>query len=201
MRALVLTKHGPPDQALAVQERPDPPVGPGQVRIRVHAAGLNFADVLARVGLYPDAPKPPTVMGYEVAGEIESVGPDADGFAPGQRVAAGTRFNGFAELAVADVANAFPVPDRLSFEEAAAVPVVYATAYAAVALLSGVRPGEKVLIHAAAGGVGIAATQLASDRGAEVIGTASAAKHDAVRAQGAAHVIDYRSQDVQTEVN
>jgi synaptic vesicle membrane protein VAT-1 len=201
MRALVLTKHGSPDQALAVQERPDPPVGPGQVRIRVHAAGLNFADVLARVGLYPDAPKPPTVMGYEAAGEVESVGPGADGFQPGQRVVAGTRFNGFAELAAADVANVLPIPDRLSFEEAAAVPVVYGTAYAAIALLSAVRPGETVLIHAAAGGVGIAATQLARDRGAEVIGTASGAKHDACRAQGAAHVIDYRTQDVQAEVN
>jgi NADPH:quinone reductase-like Zn-dependent oxidoreductase len=201
MRALVLTKHGPPDEALAVQERPDPPVGPGQVRIRVHAAGLNFADVLARVGLYPDAPKPPAVMGYEAAGEVESVGPGADGFQPGQRVVAGTRFNGFAELVTADVSNVFPIPDHLSFEEAAAVPVVFGTAYAAVVLLSAVRPGETVLVHAAAGGVGIAAVQIARDRGAEVIGTASAAKHDAVREQGAAHVIDYRSQDVRAEVN
>jgi synaptic vesicle membrane protein VAT-1 len=201
MRALVLTKHGPPDEALAVQERPDPPVGPGQVRIRVHAAGLNFADVLARVGLYPDAPKPPAVLGYEAAGEVESVGPGADGFQPGQRVVAGTRFNGFAELVTADVSNVLPIPDRLSFEEAAAVPVVFGTAYAAVVLLSAVRPGETVLVHAAAGGVGIAAVQIARDRGAEVIGTASAAKHDAVREQGAAHVIDYRSQDVQAEVN
>jgi synaptic vesicle membrane protein VAT-1 len=200
MRALVLTKHGPPDQALAVQDRPDPAVGSGQVRIRVHAAGLNFADVMARAGLYPDAPKPPTVMGYEVAGEVESVGPGADGFAPGQRVVAGTRFNGFAELAVADTANVLPLPDGLSFEEAAAVPVVYATAYAAVALLASVRPGETVLIHAAAGGVGIAATQLAADRGARVIGTASAGKHDACRAQGAAELIDYRTQDVEAEV-
>ena len=200
MRALVLTKHGPPEQSLAVQDRPDPPVGPGQVRIRVHAAGLNFADVLARVGLYPDAPKPPTVMGYEVAGEVESVGPGADGFQPGQRVVAGTRFNGFAELAVADSVNVLPLPDGLSFEEAAAVPVVYGTAYAAVALLANVRAGETVLIHAAAGGVGIAATQLATDRGATVIGTASAAKHDACRAQGAAHLIDYRNQDVEVEV-
>jgi NADPH:quinone reductase-like Zn-dependent oxidoreductase len=201
MRALVLTKHGPPDEALAVQERPDPPVGPGQVRIRVHAAGLNFADVLARVGLYPDAPKPPAVLGYEAAGEVESVGPGADGFQPGQRVVAGTRFNGFAELVTADVSNVLPIPDRLSFEEAAAVPVVFGTAYAAVVLLSAVRPGETVLVHAAAGGVGIAAVQIARERGAEVIGTASAAKHDAVREQGAAHVIDYRSQDVQAEVN
>src|SRR4051795_4170145 len=125
MRALVLTKHGAPDDALAVQERPEPPVGPGQVRIRVHAAGLNFADVMARVGLYPDAPKPPAVMGYEAAGEVESVGPGADGFQPGQRVVAGTRFNGFAELVTADVSNVLPIPDHLSFEEAAAVPVVF----------------------------------------------------------------------------
>jgi NADPH:quinone reductase-like Zn-dependent oxidoreductase len=200
MRALVLTKHGPPDQCFAVQERPDPPVGPGQIRIRVRAAGLNFADVLARVGLYPDAPKPPTVMGYEAAGEVESVGAGAEGFEPGQRVVAGTRFNGFAELATADVANVLRIPNGMSFEDAAAVPVVFGTAYAAVVLLSAVRPGETVLIHAAAGGVGIAATQIARERGAEVIGTASAPKHDAVRAQGAAHVIDYRNQDVQAEV-
>lgn len=200
MRALVLTKHGSPDQALAVQEWPDPQVGPGQVRIRVHAAGLNFADVLARVGLYQDAPKPPSVMGYEVAGEVESVGAGADGFQPGQRVIAGTRFNGFAELATADPANVLRIPEGMSFEEAAAVPVAFGTAYAAVVLLSAVRPGEAVLIHSAAGGVGIAATQIARDRGAEVIGTASASKHDAVRAQGATHVIDYRTQDVQAEV-
>jgi NADPH:quinone reductase-like Zn-dependent oxidoreductase len=200
MRALVLTKHGAPDDALAVQERPEPSVGSGQVRIRVHAAGLNFADVMARAGLYPDAPKPPTVMGYEVAGEIESVGPGADGFEPGQRVAAGTRFNGFAELASADSANVLRIPDAMTFEEAAAIPVVFGTAYVAVALLANVRAGETVLVHAAAGGVGIAALQILADRGAEVIGTASPAKHDAVRAQGAAHMIDYRSQDVAREV-
>jgi synaptic vesicle membrane protein VAT-1 len=200
MHALVLTKHGTPDEALAVQERPDPPVGAGQIRIRVHAAGLNFADVLARVGLYPDAPKPPTVMGYEVAGEVESVGPGANGFEAGQRVVAGTRFNGFAGLATADVPNALPIPDGMSFEKAAAIPVVYGTAYAAIVLLANVRAGERVLVHAAAGGVGIAALQILRDRGAEVIGTASAAKHDAVRAQGAAHTIDYRTQDVEAEV-
>jgi synaptic vesicle membrane protein VAT-1 len=200
VRAVVMTKHGPPDQALAVQERPEPPVGQGQIRIRVHAAGLNFADVMARVGLYPDAPKPPTVMGYEAAGEIESVGPGADGFAVGQRVVAATRFNGFAELATADTGNAFAIPDSMSFEEAAAVPVVFGTAYYAVAHLAAVRPGETVLVHAAAGGVGIAATQILTDVGAVVIGTASASKHDAVRAQGAAHVIDYRTKDVGAEV-
>jgi NADPH:quinone reductase-like Zn-dependent oxidoreductase len=200
MRALVLTKHGQPDEALAVREWPDPEVGQGQVRIHVRAAGLNFADVLARVGLYPDGPKPPTVMGYEVAGEVDSLGPGAGGFQPGQRVVAGTRFNGFAELASADAANVIAIPDGMSFEEAAAVPVVYGTAYVAVALLAGVRPGETVLVHAAAGGVGIAALQILRDRGAMVIGTASAAKHEAVRGQGADHMIDYRTQDVAGEV-
>jgi synaptic vesicle membrane protein VAT-1 len=201
MRALVLTKRGTPDDALAVREWPDPDVGSGQVRIRVHAAGLNFADVLARVGLYPDAPKPPTVMGYEVAGEVESVGPASDGFQPGDRVMAGTRFTGFAELATTNIGNVLRIPDGMSFEEAAALPVNYGTAYAAIARLAGVRPGETVLVHQAAGGVGIAALQILRDRGAVVIGSASAAKHDAVRAEGAAHVIDYRTQDVKREVS
>jgi synaptic vesicle membrane protein VAT-1 len=201
MRALVMTKRGGPDDALAVQEWPDPDVASGQVRIRVQAAGLNFADVLARVGLYPDAPKPPTVMGYEVAGEIDSVGPASDGFQPGDRVMAGTRFNGFAELATTDIGNVMRIPEGMSFEQAAALPVNYGTAYAAIARLAAVRPGETVLVHAAAGGVGIAALQILRDRGAIVIGTASAPKHDAVRAEGAEHVIDYRTQDVKREVS
>jgi NADPH:quinone reductase-like Zn-dependent oxidoreductase len=201
LRALVLTKRGTPDDALAVREWPDPDVGSGQVRIRVLAAGLNFADVLARAGLYPDAPKPPAVMGYEVAGEIESVGPGSDGFQPGDHVVAATRFNGFAELATADIGNVMRIPEGMSFEQAAAVPVNYGTAYVAIALLAAVRPGETVLVHAAAGGVGIAALQLLRDRDAIVIGTASGHKHDACRAEGAAHVIDYRTQDVKQEVS
>src|SRR6266511_4580 len=190
MRALVMTKRGGPDDALAVQEWPDSDVASGLVRIRVQAAGLNFADVLARVGLYPDAPKPPTVMGYEVAGEIDSVGPASDGFQPGDRVMAGTRFNGFAELATTDIGNVMRIPEGMGFEQAAALPVNYGTAYAAIARLAAVRPGETALVHAAAGGVGIAALQILRDRGAIVIGTASASKHDAVRAEGAEHVID-----------
>lgn len=200
MRALVLKKHGAPEDALGVEERPDPPVGPGQVRVRVRAAGINFADVVARVGLYPDAPKPPTVMGYEVAGEVDAVGAGANGFEPGQRVSAATRFNGFAELATANASDVFPLPERMSFEEGAAVPVNYGTAYAGVVLMAAVRPGERVLVHAAAGGVGTALLQLLKDRGAHVIGTASAAKHDALRAQGCTDAIDYRTQDVKAEV-
>src|SRR3954463_4147845 len=97
MKAVVLTGHGGPE-VLRVEERPDPPVGPGEVRVAVKAAGINFADTLARIGLYPDAPKLPCVVGYELAGEIESVGEGVDSYQVGDRVIAGTRFNGQAEL-------------------------------------------------------------------------------------------------------
>jgi synaptic vesicle membrane protein VAT-1 len=201
MRAIVLVKHGPPDQALEVREWPDPVPGDDQVLIDVHAAGLNFADIVARIGLYPDAPKTPSVMGYEVAGVVEALGPGVSGFEAGQRVVAATRFTGFAEKAVADARNVLQLPDGMSFEGGAAIPVNYGTAYAAVGLMACVKPGETVLVQSAAGGVGIAALQLLRERGAVAIGSASAAKHDAVRAQGAEHVIDYRSQDVRQEVN
>jgi NADPH:quinone reductase-like Zn-dependent oxidoreductase len=201
MRAIVLAKHGPPEECLELREWPDPAPGDGQVLIAVHAAGLNFADIVARVGLYPDAPKTPAVMGYEVAGVVEAVGPGVSGFEPGQRVVAATRFKGFAEKVAADVKNVLSLAEGMSFEQGAAIPVNYGTAYAAVGLMACVKPAETVLVHAAAGGVGIAALQLLRERGAVAIGTASAAKHDAVRAQGAEHVIDYRSQDVRKEVD
>ena len=199
MRAVVLTKTGGPE-VLQVQELPDPAVGPGQVRITVRAAGINFADTLARVGLYPDAPTTPCVLGYEVAGEIESVGEGVTDFAVGDRVFAGTRFNGQAELVSVDAGQALPLPAHLSFEQGAAFPVNYGTAYAALVLMGGMREGDRVLIHAAGGGVGISATQLARNAGAEIYGTASPGKHDAIRAQGVTHAIDYRSQDFEDEV-
>jgi NADPH:quinone reductase-like Zn-dependent oxidoreductase len=199
MRAVVITRRGPPE-VLQVEERPDPPVGPGEVRIAVKAAGINFADTLARLGLYPDAPKVPCVVGYEVAGEVESVGEGVDSHEVGDRVIAVTRFNGQAELVTVPVEQAFPLPKKMSFEEGAAFPVNYATAYAALVIMGGLKPGERVLIHAAAGGVGISATQLAKVIGAEIFGTASASKHDAIREQGVEHAIDYRTLDFEDEV-
>ncbi len=184
---------------LQVQERPDPPVGPGEVRIAVKAAGINFADTMARLGLYPDAPKPPCVMGYEVSGEVESVGDGVSEHAVGDRVVAGTQFGGQAELVVVPEAQVLPLPERLSFEQGAAFPVNYGTAYAALIVMGSLREGNRLLIHAAAGGVGIAATQIARNVGAEIYGTASPSKHDAIRAQGVQHPIDYRNQDFETE--
>jgi len=199
MKAVVLTGTGGFD-VLRVQDRPDPPVGAGEVRIAVRAAGINFADTMARVGLYPDAPKTPCVLGYEVAGEVESVGEGVSEHGVGDRVVAGTRFGGQAELVTVPATQVWSLPDEFSFEQGAAFPVNYGTAYAAMIVMGSLRQGNRVLIHAAAGGVGISATQIARNSGAEIFGTASPAKHEAIRAQGVAHAIDYRSEDFEAEV-
>jgi NADPH:quinone reductase-like Zn-dependent oxidoreductase len=190
MRAVVLTGHGGYD-ALRVQERPEPAPGPGAVRVAVRAAGVNFADHMARQGLYPDAPKPPCVLGYEVAGVVEAAGDGVDAPAVGDRVMAATRFGGYAEQVVVPASDTVPLPDGVSFAQGAAIPVNYATAWAGLHGYGSLRPGERVLIHAAAGGVGIAATQLARRHGAEVWGTASPSKHDRIRELGVDQPLDY----------
>jgi NADPH:quinone reductase-like Zn-dependent oxidoreductase len=199
MRAVVITRHGAPE-VLRVEERPDPVVGAGQVLIDVRAAGINFADLLARTGMYPDAPKPPCVVGYEVAGTIAEVGPGVERYSVGDRVLGGSMFNCYAERVVAAEADVIPLPEQLSFEQGAAVPVNYATARAGLVLMGGLREGDRVLIHAAAGGVGIAASQIARNIGAEVFGTASASKHDAIRSHGVTHAIDYNAVDFEDAV-
>jgi NADPH:quinone reductase-like Zn-dependent oxidoreductase len=199
VRAVVITRHGGP-QVLQVEQRPDPAVDAGEVGIAVRAAGINFADMMARSGVYPDAPPPPCVIGYEVAGEVESVGEGVESVSQGDRVIAATRFGGYAERVTVPAGQVFPLPKKVSFEQGAAFPVNYGTAYAALVIMGGLRDGDRALIHAAGGGVGIAATQIASSRGAEVFGTASAAKHDAIRAQGVDHPIDYHTQDFVSEV-
>src|SRR3954470_18808457 len=200
MRALVITEYGGPD-VLKVQERPDPEPGEGEVRVAVKAAGINFADLLARQGLYSDAPKAPCVVGYEFAGEVESTGDGVTDVKPGDRVMGGSRFGGQAELVVTKADNLVPLPDDWSYAEGAALPVVYATAYAALVRYGNVREGERVLIQAAAGGVGIAATQIAKLINAgDVYGTASASKHDAIRGFGVDHPIDYSSTDFRKEI-
>ncbi|TDK95168.1 oxidoreductase [Mycobacterium paragordonae] len=192
MRAVVITKHGDPS-VLKVQERPDPPPpGPGQLRIDVRAAGVNFADHLARVGLYPDAPKLPAVVGYEVAGIVTAVGDGVDPDRVGERVLAGTRFGGYAEIVNVAAADSVALPEAVTFEQGAAVPVNYATAWAGLHGYGSLRAGERVLIHAAAGGVGIAAIQFAKAAGAEIHGTASPGKHAKLAELGVDRAIDYR---------
>jgi NADPH:quinone reductase-like Zn-dependent oxidoreductase len=181
MRAVVITKYGPPE-VLQVQERPEPQLAGGKVLIDVKASGINFADTMARVGLYPDAPKPPCVVGYEVAGTRADTG---------ERVMAGTLFNGYAERVAVAADDVVPLPDGLSFEQGAAIPVNYTTAWQGLLGYGPLGAGDRVLIHAAGGGVGTAATQIAKARGAEVWGTASPGKHAAIRGFGVDHPLDY----------
>jgi NADPH:quinone reductase-like Zn-dependent oxidoreductase len=195
MRAVWVTRHGGPE-VLEVREAPDPSPRAGEVRIRVRAAGVNFADVMARQGLYPSAPKPPTVVGYEVAGVVDALGEGVTAPAEGARVLAMTKFGGYADTVCVPASQAFGMPDAMSFEEAAAMPVTYLTAHHALFRAAGLRAGERVLVHMAAGGVGIAALQLCRTvEGVTTFGTASAAKHDVIRAEGCDHPIDYRSVD------
>jgi NADPH:quinone reductase-like Zn-dependent oxidoreductase len=190
MKAVVITKHGGPS-VLQVQERPDPTAGPGEVRIEVAAAGINFADVMARLGFYPDAPKTPCVVGYEVAGTVIELGAGVEGLSVGQRVFASTQFGGYASQVVAAATDVVELADALSFEQGAAIPVNYGTAWAGLIGYGNVQPGERVLIHSAGGGVGIAATQIAKRSGAEVYGTASPGKHARCLELGVDHAIDY----------
>src|SRR6187455_769195 len=199
MRQVVIPRHGGAD-VFEVREVPEPVPGEDEVRIRVRAAGINFADILARIGLYPDAPKPPVVVGYEVAGVVDAVGDGVTNPHEGDRVVALTRFGGYSDSVVVPTSQAYRFPDRLSDAEAAAVPVTYLTAAIALYRMAGITAGETVLVHNAGGGVGIAATQLARLRRATVIGTASAAKHDALRSFGVDHAIDYRHANVEEEI-
>ncbi|MBW2507876.1 MAG: zinc-binding dehydrogenase [Deltaproteobacteria bacterium] len=201
MKAVWIPKFGRPD-VLELREQPDPAPRPREVRVRVRAAGINFADIMARQGLYQDAPPPPMVVGYEVSGVIDAVGDGVTERSAGDRVLALTRFGGYADTVCIDAAQTLAMPEQMSFEEGAALPVNYLTAYHMLFNVFRVRAGDHVLIHQAAGGVGTAATQLArSVGGVTTYGTASQAKHDYVRANGCDHPIDYHSVDYADAVN
>ena len=165
--------------------------------IRVRAAGLNFADILSRQGLYPDSPPKPVVMGYEVSGVIESVGEGINSDFVGKSVAAMTRFGGQSELVAVKARQVFDKPDSLTFEQAAAIPVNYLTAYALLVVMGSLHEAESVLIHNAGGGVGLAALDIAKKIGAVTYGTASPGKHKFLAERGLDHAIDYRTQDWQ----
>lgn len=194
MRAIVTTANGDAS-VMKVQELPDPSPAEGQVLVRVKAAGLNFADILARQGLYPDGPPKPCVMGYEVSGIVEAVGAGVDQALIGKSVIAMTRFKGQAELVVVPAAQIFEKPEELSFEEGAALPTNYLTAWALLVTMGGLQKDESVLIHNAGGGVGLAALDIARHIGARTFGTASTSKHEFLKKRGLDYAIDYRNQD------
>jgi NADPH:quinone reductase-like Zn-dependent oxidoreductase len=200
MRAIWTTGTNGPD-SLEVRETEDPEPGPGQVRIRVRAAGLCFAEVMAAQGLYPGTPKFPAVLGYEAAGVIDKAGEGVDSRREGSRVVALARFGAHSDVVCVPAGQALTIPRGKGFAEAAAIPVNYLTAYHILFRAATIRPGERVLIHMAAGGLGTAALQLCRTvDGIETFGTASAKKHAALREEGCAHPIDYHTTDYASEV-
>jgi NADPH:quinone reductase-like Zn-dependent oxidoreductase len=195
MQQVWITRYGPPD-VLEPREAPTPTPSAGEVLIKVAAAGVNFADIMARLGLYPDAPKPPCVVGYEVAGEVVAVGPSVAGFKASDRVIALTRFGGYSSHVSVRQEQVFALPPGLDFAQGAALPVTYLTAYQLVVAMGRLRAGETVLVHSAAGGVGLSAIDLATVIGAKAIGVASPAKHDFLRQRGVHGLIDSRATDM-----
>ena len=197
MRTMVIGRYGPPE-VFEVREVPEPTPKSGEALVRVHAVGVGFADLMQRMGIYPDTPKPPFVPGLEVAGVIERVSAGSLGDRPlrvGERVVALPKLSGYAEQVAAPAERIFRIPEGISFEEAAAIPVNYLTAYHTMFVMGNLQPGDRILVHGVAGGVGGAAVQLAKARNLKVFGTAGPAKQEYIRQIGVDYPIDYTCED------
>ncbi len=199
MQQLWITKAGPPS-VLKVREAPDPTPGPAEVRIRVEASGVNFADLMARMGLYPDAPKIPCVVGYEVAGVVDAIGQGVTGFYPGDAVLSMTNFGGYSDVVCVPAVQVFTRPLKMSAQEGAAFLVSYLTAYGLLVVMGSLRKGDRVLIQSAAGGLGLAALDICRIHGAETLGLASPAKHGFLKERGLDYAMDSRASDWAEEV-
>ena len=194
MRQIVNTSNGG-YEVLEVQEVPDLEPEPNEVIVKVKASGLNFADILARKGQYPDGPSKPCVMGYEVSGVVDSIGNQVDDEWLGKEVITFTRFKGHAEQVAVRESQLFEKPDRLSYAEAATLPVNYLTAHILITVMGSLQSYESILIHNVGGGVGIAALDIAQHIGATTYGTASKRKHNFLAERGLDYAIDYRNKD------
>lgn len=200
MQALVLVRKGVPQQAFEMQQLPAPNVSQGQILITAEAFGLNFADVMARQGLYREAPPMPCVIGYEVVGEVTEVGSGVDSTLIGKRVAAFTRFGGYGKMVVTDARAVVPI-GNMDAGIALALTVQYCTAIHCIEKINLIQ-GVSVLVHAAAGGVGTALTQLAKNKGAIIFGTVgSDEKAELAVTNGVDHVINYRTCDYVAAIN
>ena len=200
MKQIFIVGDGGPEK-LQLRESQDPQPAGGEFRIRVKASGVNFADILARQGLYPDAPKPPCVVGYEVSGTVDAVGSGVNPIWIGKDVFALTRFGGYSDVVVVPERQVFVKPTVLSHEQAAAIPVNYLTAWQLLVVMGSLKREETVLIHNAGGGVGLAAIDIARHIGATIYGTASSAKHAFLMQRGVHEAIDYRKKDWAIELN
>ena len=198
MKAVVLTRHGPPS-VLRLSDVPVPVPERDQVRVRLRAIGINWAEVLSRKGLYGWAPPLPYIPGMEGYGEIDAVGPAASDRVIGERVIVGAQYGCYAEFVCVPAHQALPAPSAYSPEESAAFAVNYLTAWVALFEMARLRPSDRVLVQAAAGGVGTAAVQLAKRFGCTVYGTAGTdAKVEALRGLGVDGAVNYRTHDFET---
>ena len=200
MKQIFIVGHGGPEK-LQLRESPDPNPTRGEVRVRVKASGVNFADILARQGLYPDSPRIPCVVGYEVSGTVDAIGPGVDQSWVGKDVFALTRFGGYSDVLVVPENQVFAKPASLSHEQAVAIPVNYLTAWQLLVVVGSLKREEIVLIHNAGGGVGLAAIDIARHIGATIYGTASTAKHAFLMQRGLHEAIDYRTKDWAVELD
>ena len=201
MKAIDIDGGSGPAEALRLVERPDPVAGPGEIRIRVKAAGVNRPDLLQRRGLYPSPPGAPEGLGLEVAGEVDQVGQGVTSWSIGDRVCALLGGGGYAELAVVDARHALPMPEGMDFVQAAALPETVCTVFANVFEAGGLKPGETLLIHGATSGIGVTAIQMAKAAGARVIATSrGAAKAEAARALGANLSLDATTDDLRGQI-
>jgi putative PIG3 family NAD(P)H quinone oxidoreductase len=202
MKAIVITRPGGPE-VLVQEDRPVPEPGPGEIRVKVHASAMNRADLLQRRGMYPAPPGVPAdVPGLEYAGEVDAVGPGAGLWAVGNRVMGIVGGGGHSEYVVVHEREGIRIPQNLGWEEAAAIPEAFLTAYDALFRQLDLKVGERVLIHAVGSGVGTAALQLARAAGAEVLGTSrTPAKLERARALGLETGIDTSREDLAEAVN
>ena len=199
MKQVYISKYGSPE-VLKVRDIELPPLKSTEIQIDTKYAGINFSEIMARMKLYPGAPKPPCGIGAEASGIITALGENVKGFEIGQQVMAFSRFGSYASQINSDMSMVMNLPEQFSLKQGAAFPIVYITAYQMIFDLGNLRENETILIHGAGGGVGTAAIQLAKSVNAKIIGTASAWKHEQLRSMGVDHCIDYRTDDVKQSV-
>lgn len=201
MRAAMLVRNASAKEAFEIRETTRNQPGEGEMEIKVEAFGLNFADVMARRGLYREAPPLPSILGYDLVGKIESVGPNVSPDMVGKRVAGMSRFGAYAEYCITKASGVTEVPAEMNAAEACALGTQYCTAWYACMQATNMHDGERVLIHAAAGGVGTALVQLAQWKNCEIFATVgSEEKAQQLRNLGVQHVINYRTSDYEEEM-
>jgi len=200
MRALLCKEYGPPS-GLSIEPVQPLPLGPGQVRIAVHAAAMNFADTLMIEGKYQDKAPFPFSPGLECAGEVVEVAADVTDLLPGQRVMALAAHGAFRSETVADASLTLPLPEGMDFHSAAAFPVAYGTSHLALTVRAALKPGETLLVLGAAGGVGLTAVEIGKALGARVIAAASSEEKLALaKAHGADELVNYATDDLRTRI-